>query len=398
MPFAIAYTLFEFILVNGPLPFQKRRVFYIKIGKKWPYSTGLKTNLGDETEKGCYIIRRNQTTYALKSVDYINLHTIDVKKPDLYCTERDLLGGNLYIINKVEFGEALEAYLKPEYKEEVLEMRVLLYPSEEINKNLMRLFSIIPLLLQANRLKNLSIAFSIIIVVIDIFSNIVEKRWWVPTKLKLKNFIRSHLAKVEKRSLRSSISKYLSSISLSLLHCDDFTCSFKKVVPEEIIWIVPNTYLHGCEVEGVENYCYAPIKEYEELLEKEDDSFIEKHNEGQKSEGRQNYFSIPKGSLKYAINTKQGLLKCIFVPKHGTAHGMAYNFLNDVELHWGPYFPEYTSMIISFLNEISRLDYLPFTMSIKKTYHTEGYDRVFDHVAKGGWFMMAKAIHEGFVS
>ena len=115
-----------------------------------------------------------------------------------------------------------------------------------------------------------------------------------------------------------------------------------------------------------------------------------------KLEGREGYFTIPLGSKKYMIDTKQGQLKCIFVPSHGK--GMAYNFLDDVELHWGPYNREYTGMIISFLLLISELDYLPFTMSIKQTYHTEGYDRVFTHVAMGGWFLKATAIVEGFVS
>lgn len=76
---------------------------------------------------------------------------------------------------------------------------------------------------------------------------------------------------------------------------------------------------------------------------------------------------------------------------------MVYNFLNDVELYWGLYFLEYMLMIILFFNEIFRLDYLLFIMSIKKIYYIEGYDRVFDYVVKGGWFMMVKVIYEGFV-
>ena len=254
MPFAILYTLYEFLFADGPYPFQKRRVLYIKTGKKWPYATSLKTDLGDEESNGCYLISRSNRKYALKGDDYINLHTIDVKKPDLYCTEMDMLGGGCYIINKLEYGEALETYLKPENTEELLEMRVLLYQSDEINKNFMRLFSMIPLLLQANRLKNWSIAFSIIIILIDLSSNVLEKRCWVPMKSKLKNLIRSLLAKVKNRNLRSSISLYLSSISLSLMYRDNFTCNFKKVIPKEIVWIMPNTFLEGDELQGFDNY------------------------------------------------------------------------------------------------------------------------------------------------
>ena len=391
MPYAICYTLFGLLFQNGPYPFEKRRVFYIRKGGKWPYDTGLKE--GDKEVNGCFVIQRMCTRYALKEDDYYNLHTIDIKKPHLFCSERDLLGGNLYIINKLEYGEALETFLKPENKEEVLEMRVLVYPSEEINKNLMRLFSIIPLLLQANQLKLLSIIFLISIIVVDLLSNILEKRCWIPTKLKLKDYIRWGLTKVKSRSQRSAISKYLSSISLSLLHSDNFTCNFKRVVPGEKVWIMPNSYL-----DGFKNYCRAPLRIYDMVLVEEDASFIKKHNEGQRLVGRDAYFSIRDGSLKYTVITKQGELKCIFVLGRNR-RGMAYNFLDDVELHWGPYFQPHTSRIISFLNEIARLDYLPFTMSIKNhTYQLEGYDRVFHHVAWGGWFLTAEAIHGGFVA
>ncbi|KAG0601245.1 hypothetical protein M758_11G096300 [Ceratodon purpureus] len=385
MPYAICYTLFGLLFQNGPYPFEKRRVFYIRKGGKWPYATGLKE--GDKEVNGCFVIQRTLCTrYALKEDDYYNLHTIDIKNPHLFCSERDLLWGNLYIINKLEYGEALETFLKPENKEEVLRMRVLVYPSEEINKNLMRLFSIIPLLLQANQLKLLSIIFSISIIVVDLLSNILEKRCWIPTKLKLKDYIRWGLTKVKSRSQRSAISKYLSSISLSLLHSDNFTCNFKRVVPGEKVWIMPNSYL-----DGFDDHTFLPIKQYEVRLVKEDDSFIKKHNQILKERKDD---SIPNGSLKYTVITKQGELKCIFVP----GRGMAYNFLDDVELHFGPYLPEHTSRIISFLNEIARLDYLPFAMSIQKTYHTEGYDSIFDHVAQGGWFLIARVIHAGFVS
>ncbi|KAG0557049.1 hypothetical protein KC19_11G099000 [Ceratodon purpureus] len=407
MPYAYFYTLIGFFFQHGPFPFHKKKVFYIKNGVKRPPPIGWKEKYQvDKYQDGCNIEQRyrvsyvapkkEQVSYVLKNEDRYNLRTIDTKKPHLFCSERDLLGGNLYIINKLEYGEALETFLKPENKEEVLEMRVLVYPSEEINKNLMRLFSIIPLLLQANQLKLLSIIFSISIIVVDLLSNILEKRCWIPTKLKLKDYIRWGLTKVKSRSQRSAISKYLSSISLSLLHSDNFTCNFKRVVPGEKVWIMPNSYL-----DGFKNYCRAPLRIYDMVLVEEDASFIKKHNEGQRLVGRDAYFSIRDGSLKYTVITKQGELKCIFVLGDQTRNrrGMAYNFLDDVELHWGPYFQPHTSRIISFLNEIARLDYLPFTMSIKNhTYQLEGYDRVFHHVAWGGWFLTAEAIHGGFVA
>lgn len=384
---------------GGPYPFQKRRVFYIRTGGKWPYATKLKR--GDVEQNGCYRVKRNFTTYALKGNEYKNLHTMDVKKPDLFCTERDMLGLGVYIINKVEYGEALEAYLKPENTEELLEVRVLLYPSEEINRNLTRLFGIVPLVFQANQLKNWSAAFSIIIIIIDFISNVIEKHAWVPLKLKLKDFIKSQLAGFKNRSFRSSLSKYLSSVSPSLLYTDNFTCNFKKVVPGEVVWIMPNTYLEGEKSAGFYNPGFDSIERYrmtpeevEPLLVEESRSFIDKHNEAEDAKGRKGYFEIPKGSKKYTIHTRQGELKCIFVP----SRRMAYNFLNGVELHWGPYNTKCTDLIISFLRLIHDSNYLPFTMSIKRTYKTDGFDRVFSHVASGGWFMKATAIHAGLVS
>ena len=162
------------------------------------------------------------------------------ERPECFATVSDLLWPGFAIVDRIGDLDGLKMICQGEYIPDTKTVRFLAVPDreEELNQNLLRLLSIIPLMVQAKGYSDLSVWISVAIIAVD-QSSLFFNWMWQLLKHYLFDLFNLFMIRVGckfRPKTRETVCTFFSTISLRMMYTDQVVRNFIEVKPGDVVY------------------------------------------------------------------------------------------------------------------------------------------------------------------
>lgn len=242
--------------------------------------------------------------------------------PDCFAVASDLLWPGFAVLDRISLVDGLKMMCQGDYIPNTRTTRFLAVPDRaaELNQNLMRILSTIPLMAQAKGYDNLSLWVSLVIIIVDQFSLLFNKIWQVFKNMFVYLFKLFMLKTKCQPHTRELICTFFSTISKRMMYSDQVRMNFISVKKGDMVYTMSPFNL--ADFERVEMPHFESVRKAARPYNEEEFGVFWDNN------GKENRF--PEGTSIRSYYVDDSRIDVIFMEDGGF-----YNYVNNVALHMG---------------------------------------------------------------